>query len=77
VFFELLTGRRPFDADSGYAILKKQVNEQPPPPSQLEPGVPPELDQLVLSLLRKTPGERPASAEDLAVTLRDWLNRAA
>jgi hypothetical protein len=39
--------------------------------------VPAELDALVLRLLRKDPAERPASAEELVVALRDYLNRAA
>jgi len=59
------------------AILKKHVLEEPPPPSRVRPGVPPELDALVLHLLRKTPDERPAGAEALVIALRDFLRRAA
>jgi len=77
VFFELLTGRRPFVGDTPFAILKKHSTEEPPPPSRFEHGVPPELDAIVLRLLRKDPGDRPTSAEELVVSLRDWLNRAA
>jgi len=77
VCFELLTGRRPFVADAPFAILKKHSTEEPPPPSRFERGVPPELDTIVLRLLRKDPGDRHSSAEELVVSLRDWLNRAA
>jgi serine/threonine protein kinase len=77
ILYELLTGRTPFSGDSPFAILKKHCTEEPPPPSSLQPGVPAELEAIVLQLLRKDPAERPASAEDLVVTLRDWLNRAA
>ena len=77
VFFELLTGVRPFVADTPFAILKKHCLEEPPPPSRVRPGVPPELDALVLQLLRKTPAERPAGAEALVIALRDFLRRAA
>jgi hypothetical protein len=77
VFFELLTGTRPFVADSPFAVLKKHCLEEPPPPSRVRPGVPPELDALVLQLLRKTPAERPAGAEALVIALRDFLHRAA
>ena len=59
------------------AILKKHVLEEPPAPSRVRPGVPPELDALVLHLLRKTPAERPAGAEALVIALRDFLRRAA
>ena len=77
ILYELLTGRTPFSGDSPFAILKKHCTEEPPPPSSLRPGVPAELEAIVLRLLRKDPAERPASAEDLVVALRDWLNRAA
>jgi serine/threonine-protein kinase len=77
VFYELLTGRRPFTGDTAFAILQKHCREEPPPPSQLDKRVPAELEALVLRLLRKAPSERPASAEELVVALRDWLNRAA
>jgi hypothetical protein len=76
ILFELLTGRQPFSAETGFALLKKHCTEDPPTPSQLRRGLPPELDAVVLRLLRKDPRDRP-SAEELVVTLRDWLNRAA
>ena len=76
ILFELLTGRQPFTAESGFALLKKHLTENPPTPSNLRRGVPIELDAVVMRLLCKDPSERP-SAEDLVVTLRDWLNRAA
>jgi serine/threonine protein kinase len=77
IFFELLTGQRPFAGDTPFAILRKHATEEPPHPSRLVPGIPPELDAIVAHLLRKDPSERPASAEELVVALRDWLNRAA
>jgi hypothetical protein len=77
VFFELLTGERPFSAETPFEVLKKHCSEEPRAPSRMKRGVPPELDALVLRLLRKDPSERPASAEEVVVALRDWLNRAA
>jgi len=77
VLFELLTGQRPFSGDAPFEVLRKHCSEEPPPPSRLHRGLPPELDTLVLRLLRKDRAERPASAEELVVALRDWLNRAA
>jgi protein kinase-like protein/PEGA domain-containing protein/tetratricopeptide repeat protein len=77
ILFELLTGQRPFIGDTPFAVLKKHCTEEAPPPARVRPGVPAELDAIVMQLLRKNPEERPASAEDLVVALRDWLNRAA
>ncbi|HET7294613.1 MAG TPA: protein kinase [Vicinamibacteria bacterium] len=77
LLFELLTGRRPFVADTPYAVLRKHCSEAPPDPASLTPGVAPELATLALRLLEKDPDDRPASAEELVIALRDFLNRAA
>jgi hypothetical protein len=77
VLFELVAGQRPFDADTPFGILKKHCLEEPQPPSRLRPGVPPEIDAIVLRLLRKNVADRPANAEALVITLRDFINRAA
>jgi serine/threonine-protein kinase len=77
VFYETLTGQRPFSADTPFAILRKHLTELPGPPSARSPRVPPELDRIVLRLLMKRPDERYASADELLLDLRDYLNRAA
>jgi hypothetical protein len=77
VLFELVTGQRPFVADTAFAILKKHCLEEPPAPGRLRPGVPPELDAIILQLLRKKAAERPANAEALVIALRDFIHRAA
>ncbi|WP_437984535.1 serine/threonine-protein kinase [Sorangium sp. So ce117] len=61
---EALTGRRPFEGGALDVILRKQV-EEPPPPSALAPGIPEDLDALCAELLRRAPGERPTAPEVL------------
>ncbi|MBA3820294.1 MAG: serine/threonine protein kinase, partial [Deltaproteobacteria bacterium] len=66
--FELLCGRPPFiDGD----ILYAQMNTAPPRASSLMPGLPPELDAILLSLLAKHPDDRPGSANDVRAKLRE------
>jgi hypothetical protein len=77
IFYEALTGRRPFTAESAFALLRQHLTEAPPRPTQVRPGLPPELERIVLRLLAKTPEQRYAGAEDLVLELRDFLNRAA
>ena len=77
IFYETLAGTRPFLADSPFAILQKHLTEVPAPPSAARPGVPAELDRIVLRLLSKAPALRYAAAEELVLDLRDFLNRAA
>lgn len=76
VFYELLTGQRPFTGDTAFAVLKKHCVEEPRPASSVHAGIPPELSALTSRLLSKAPDARPSNAEDLVVALRDWLNRA-
>jgi serine/threonine protein kinase len=56
--FEMLTGKRPFAADSPAALLKKHVAEAPPEPRSLNPKITPGANQLVLRLLKKKPEQR-------------------
>jgi serine/threonine-protein kinase len=69
VLYEMLTGKPPFTGESAVAIAYKQVNETPPPPSQVNPDVPPRLDAVVMRALAKNPANRYQSAQDFASDL--------
>ena len=64
VLFELLTGRPPFTGDSAVAIAYQHVSEMPATPSQIDPGVTPEVDAVVLRALAKRADDRYQSALD-------------
>jgi eukaryotic-like serine/threonine-protein kinase len=51
IFYELLTGKVPFHADSVLASLLKRTQEAPPPPSQLDPSIPEALSNLTQKCL--------------------------
>lgn len=70
--FRLLTGRTPFEGETTREILRGHLTEDPPVPSELVPGIPPGLDDLVLKLLEKEPADRFDSAKAL-VTAVDRL----
>src|SRR5918996_833062 len=63
VAFEMLTGKLPFDANAPIDFVLKHLEAKPPPPSSVTPGIPRELDALVLRLLEKQPLRRPSSCE--------------
>jgi hypothetical protein len=77
IFYEALTGRRPFTAETPFGVLRKHLTDDPAPPSQHRPGLPAELERIVLRLLDKHAEKRHAGAEELVRELRDFLNRAA
>ena len=70
VLYEMLTGVVPFDADAAVTIALKHVSEAPRALRELNPAVPPELEQVVLWTLNKNPGDRPTSAEELIAALQ-------
>jgi len=63
VLFEMLTGRPPFQAPDTIAVLKKQVEEAPPPARSLRPDTPPAVDAALARMLAKDPAERPSSVD--------------
>jgi non-specific serine/threonine protein kinase len=69
VLHEMLTGRQLFTGPTAYVVFDKQVKEQPPS----IPGVPAELDALVLQLLAKEPVKRPVDADELYERLRPFV----
>ena len=74
VLYEMLVGRRPFeaeDAESPLAVAMKHVTEEPDPPSASNPEIPSALDALVMRLLAKDPEGRPAGAAALAEELEE------
>ncbi|HET9623807.1 MAG TPA: protein kinase [Kofleriaceae bacterium] len=73
VLFTLLTGRPPFVAEGAGDIIAMHLREVAPPPSQLRPGVPREVDQLVARCLAKDPAHRFTSAAELAVAIGSLL----
>ena len=66
VLFELVTGHVPFERDSQLATLFAHVSDDPPAPSALEPTLPVGLDGVVARALAKDPGDRFATAGELA-----------
>ena len=73
VLYEMLTGRPPFVGDSPAATLAKHATEVVRPPSSVVPGLPPNLDAVVLRALAKAPQDRFATMRDLRAELKRLL----
>ena len=70
VLYEMLTGELPYAADNPLATAMKHLDEPPRRPREANPTVPEKLDALTAKLLAKDPGDRYASAAELAEDLR-------
>lgn len=75
VFYELLTGRKPFDAETPMEMFLKHINSPFERPSRLVPEIPPWLDTLVCQLLEKKPEHRPLNAEMVGKALDEVLEK--
>ena len=56
--YEMVTGNKPFTAGSDYSIMTAHVNEAPRPPLELQPDLPPVLNQIILIAIAKDPARR-------------------
>jgi len=69
VFYELLTGIRPFNGESVGAVCSEILYAEPVAPSKLNPAVPPELDRVIARCMAKNPLERFDSFQQLVTFL--------
>lgn len=65
LMYEMLTGRRPFEAERPADVAMMQISTRPDPPSQRNPHIPPALEKIVLCALEKDPAARFDSAAEM------------
>jgi serine/threonine protein kinase len=75
ILYQMITGTRPFNADSLQGICSQIMSSTPLPPSHSNPSLPAGLNDLVASCLAKDPAHRRNSAEDLADDLYPFARR--
>ena len=68
--YEMLTGRKPFQADTSYSVLNAHMNEAPTPPVELNPSISPQLNDIVLRAMAKLPEQRFQTAEEFRSALK-------
>lgn len=74
VLYELLAGTRPFTGDSNVEILVNLMESDPPALRSIKPGIPKDLETVVMTCLEKQPDRRYPSARALADDLGRFLN---
>lgn len=71
VFFELLTGRRPFENESATAIQMAHLSTAPPSVLLYDANIPPMCDQIIQRLLKKDRNDRYGSVQELLTELHN------
>lgn len=69
ILYELVTGRRPFQADTPVSAMRMHVLTPPPRPKKLVPNLPDEMERLILRALAKKPADRYPSLAEFAARL--------
>jgi serine/threonine-protein kinase len=67
--YELVTGQRPFQADSDFAVMVAHLKEMPRPPIELAPALGPELNAVIMKAIAKSPADRYQTANDFRTAL--------
>jgi eukaryotic-like serine/threonine-protein kinase len=73
VFYELLTARRPFSAESRKELLDLIATADPRPPRHIDDTIPKELERICFKALSKRASERYITGRDMAEDLRHFL----
>jgi hypothetical protein len=66
LLFHALTGRLPFVASTPVEMMQMHVHSETPRPGSLVAGLPPAVDELLLSAMSRDPAKRPRGAESMA-----------
>jgi tetratricopeptide (TPR) repeat protein/predicted Ser/Thr protein kinase len=77
IFYELLTGKAPYVAETAVGLLLKRVQERPTPPIELNPEVPQALSDIVLKCLAVDRDQRYQTAGEIIRDLEGWLGDPA
>jgi serine/threonine-protein kinase len=76
LYYELLTGKLPFDEENTVTIAIKHIQEQIVPPRELEPKIPESVNRIVLKLTQKKPDDRYQNTDELMEDLETILESA-
>ena len=61
--YEMVTGERPFKADSSYSLMAAQVQQTPKPPIEIRANLPATLNEIILLAMAKEPSQRFQTAD--------------
>jgi eukaryotic-like serine/threonine-protein kinase len=75
VFYRMLTGRVPFEAETLTAVVLKHLADAVIPPQRLNPRLPEEIDLVLLRVLSKQPDDRYQTARELIEDVRPFLEK--
>jgi serine/threonine protein kinase len=76
VMYELVTGKSAFEGETASDVIAEILKVEPPPPAELAPEVPPEIERIIGKALRKDRDNRYQNVKDLLIDLQDYKKEA-
>ncbi|MEA3407494.1 MAG: protein kinase [Chloroflexota bacterium] len=70
VLYEVVTGRLPFEVRTLTEAIRAHTRESPPPPRSIDPDLPSQVEDIILTALAKSPSQRYQSAGEMARAVR-------
>jgi len=77
VLYQLLTGKRPFNGDTDFAIIQQIVGHVPAAPSSFSTLLPPAIDAVMARALAKKRDQRFATAQEFSAALQEASGHAS
>ena len=77
IFYECLTGKRPYDGDNLFVVFQGIVGGTPTPPRTLRPDIPPELEEIVLRAMKSDAKARFATIDDFGRAMLPFASSRA
>jgi serine/threonine-protein kinase len=71
ILYEMLTGRVPFEAPNAFAVMNARLVGDPVAPRKHNPQIRPEVEEIILHAMARTPADRYASAAEMKADLED------
>jgi eukaryotic-like serine/threonine-protein kinase len=71
ILYEMLTAQLPYEGANVYAVMKVKASEDPQPPRRWVPDIDPQLEEIVLHAIERTPRNRYATAAEMLADLED------
>lgn len=76
MFYEMVTGQRPFNGETSEELKSQHLRTEPPRPRVINPGVPGPVEEVVLRALEKDPAERFPTIDEFGQALREAVERS-
>jgi len=75
VFYEMVTGRKPYQADTPMAVVLKKMTDPLPSPARFVPGLPAAVEQTLIKALAKDPANRFQTMDEFALALEKLASK--